>query len=89
MVKALSRKARKPGRPPGSKSSYRKVRRRNGSIATQPNSSVRFASDAERAFVEEAAKSANESLSQFGATASLDRAEKLLSRPRPAPVPPA
>jgi hypothetical protein len=84
MVKASGAKARKPGRPPGSTSSYRKVRRRNGAIAAQPNFSVRFANEAERAFVEEAATSAKESLSQFGATASLDRAEKILSRPRPA-----
>jgi len=84
MVKTATRKTRSgPGRPAGSSSSYNKVIRRQGNIASQREFRVRMSNEQERSFIEEAADSLDESLSAFGATASLERAEKILLRSRP------
>jgi hypothetical protein len=74
------------GKPRGTRNGYNKVLRRQGDIGRQREIRFRFSSSQERGFVEEAAMSLKESNSQFSATAALERAEKVLSRSRPASV---
>lgn len=80
-----------PGKPRGTKNGYEKKARRQGDIANQKEVSLRFASEEELAFVEEAAKlaypSAKKPRPAFLAGAALEKAEQVLQRPRPQPEP--
>lgn len=72
------------------KRQYRKTNRRQGDIANQRELRFRFASEEERAFVEEAARAGNpiptnRALPRFLADAALKQAESVLRRPRPVP----
>ena len=79
------------GKPPGTTNPYHKVRRRQGDIASQRQVSFRFASEDERAFVEEAARKetpdgTSRVLNRFLASAALEKAERVIGRSRP-PLP--
>jgi len=83
-------KSPKGGRPRGSRSSYSKTRRRSGDVAGQKRVTFRFASDAQRAFAEEAASETYPDifpkfrLTMFLNEAVLEKAEKVNGRSRPA-----
>ena len=95
MMRQAAKKKSRMGKPLGTKNDYHKVRRRQGDIAHQRELRFRFASESERAFVEEAARletpdGNSRVLPRFLASAALEKAERVTGRTRPLlPIEPA